>query len=32
MCGNSDMVKPAGHGQACRDWLYHSNLGAWEQG
>lgn len=27
MCGNSDLMEPAGHGQACRDWLYHSSLG-----
>lgn len=26
MCGNSDLVEPAGHGQACRDSLYHSSL------
>lgn len=26
MCGNSDLVEPPGHSQACRDWLYHWNL------
>lgn len=32
MCGNSDLMEPAGHGQACRDWLYHCSLGAWGRG